>query len=144
MKPRVLQALKYFEDGYNCSQAVFGAYAPSLGAPLDLAMRTAGPFGGGMARAGERCGALTGAMMALGLAYASEVPNPEAKAKTYDLTEKLVQEFKSANGCTDCKGLIGFDLSTEEGREQASSANTHRQLCPKFVQSASEILETLL
>lgn len=144
MKPRVQLALDFFEQGYNCSQAVFGAYAPSLGAPLDIAMKTAGPFGGGMARAGERCGALTGAMMALGLSVASDVPDAGAKARTYDLTEKLAAAFKEANGCTDCKGLIGFDLSTDEGREQARLANTHHDICPKFVQSAAEILETLI
>lgn len=144
MKPRVKQALDYFEQGYNCSQAVFGAFSPSLGAPVDVAMKVAGPFGGGMARAGERCGALTGAMMALGLAVSSSVPDAEAKARTYELTERLVHEFKEANGCTDCKGLIEFDLSTEEGREQARQANVHHDICPKLVQSAAEILETLL
>lgn len=97
-----------------------------------------------MARAGERCGALTGAMMALGLSVASEVPDAEVKARTYDLTEKLTATFKEAHGCTDCKDLIGFDLSTEEGREQARLVNAHHDICPKFVQSAAEILETII
>ena len=47
-----------FRQGYNCSQAVLGAFADELGLDGELAMRLSCSFGGGMGRMREVCGAV--------------------------------------------------------------------------------------
>ena len=59
-------ALEFFEEGYGCSQAVLGAYAPTLGLDFDQAMRLTAPFAAPLCS--DLCGALSGALMVLGLA----------------------------------------------------------------------------
>ena len=59
---------------YNCAQSVLATFAPEIGLTEEEAFRLGGPFGAGMHR-GSVCGALTGALMALGLAG---VPQPTA------------------------------------------------------------------
>ena len=59
-------AEKLFKEGYNCSQAVVGAFADLLPSDYDTLMRRASPFGGGMGRLREVCGAVSGMFMVLG------------------------------------------------------------------------------
>ncbi len=74
------RAIAYFKEGFNCSQAVFAAFAPQSGLEREMALRIAGTFGGGMGRLGEVCGAVTGALMALGLQYGcTDAQNAEGK-----------------------------------------------------------------
>ena len=58
-------AEKYFTDGYNCAQAVFLAFSDELGVDADTAAAISAPFGGGMGRLREVCGAVSGMFMAL-------------------------------------------------------------------------------
>ena len=60
-------ALSRFAEGFNCSQAVFSSYAEGIDEAT--ALKIASGFGGGMGRMAETCGAVTGAMMVLGLKF---------------------------------------------------------------------------
>ena len=48
---------------------MFSIYAEKLNLDLKTAIKIATPFGGGMARLGETCGAVSGALMAIGLKH---------------------------------------------------------------------------
>jgi len=63
-----------FSQHYNCSQSVFSAFAEQLGMDQETALKLASPFGGGVARRGEICGAVSGALLALGLARGAQLP----------------------------------------------------------------------
>ena len=62
------KALNYFSQKLHCSQAVLAAFADECGITEEQALKLGSCFGGGM-RKGEVCGAVTGALMALGLLY---------------------------------------------------------------------------
>src|SRR5512143_1490180 len=55
------------ENMSGCSQAVIAALQEGLNIGDAQSLRAATAFAGGMARRGESCGALVGALMALGL-----------------------------------------------------------------------------
>ena len=55
------------ENMSGCSQAVISALQEGLGIGDVQSLRAATAFAGGMSRRGESCGALVGALMALGL-----------------------------------------------------------------------------
>ena len=60
-------ALDYFRNKFNCSQAVFAAFGPAYGLSEDSCLKIGCAFGGGMGKQQLTCGAVTGALMALGL-----------------------------------------------------------------------------
>ena len=60
------KAAELFMSGYNCAQAAFCAFADELGLDNDFAKQISSSFGGGMGRMREVCGAVSGALMALG------------------------------------------------------------------------------
>jgi C_GCAxxG_C_C family probable redox protein len=135
------QAVATFKGGYNCAQAAFSAFASELGMSREQAMKVASGFGGGMARQGDTCGAVTGAMMALGLAQGSTEADELAKQRVYARIWELLAEFRAQHGSTVCRDLLGCDLGTEEGRKQAHASGVTKIRCPGFVSSAVEIVE---
>src|SRR5512139_1686636 len=114
------QSVAYFREGFSCSQALLAAFGPALRLDRELALRLADPFGGGMGRMGETCGAVTGAFMVIGLKHGrTRADDKAAKANTHRLVQEFVGRFKSRNATIVCRDLLGCDISTPEGLKQA-------------------------
>ena len=64
----VSKAVELFRSGFMCSQAVFAAFSEKFGVSGGQTLRIGACFGSEMNK-GDVCGACTGALMALGLAY---------------------------------------------------------------------------
>jgi len=145
MMDRVERAVSCFKEGFTCSQALLSTYGPQLGLNHELALKVSVAFGGGMARMGETCGAVTGAFMVIGLKYGkTKFEDEQAKEKTYSLVKEFVDRFKSRNGSIVCRELLGYDISTPEGMKLIKEKKLTTTLCPKFVQDAAEIIEQIL
>jgi len=143
--PKADRAVSSFKEGFNCSQSVLSTYSRLNGLNREVALKIAQAFGGGMARMGQTCGAVTGAFMVIGLKYGKvKAEDEEAKEKTYEIVREFVKRFKSLNGSIICKDLLGYDLDTPEGRKQVEEKQICETTCPKFVEDAVEILEKLL
>ncbi len=139
------QAVARFNDGFHCCQAVFSIFAEKHGLDRETALKISGAFGGGMARMGSVCGAVTGAYMVIGHKYGkSKVGDDEAREKTYKMVRKFNERFNAANGSTICKELLGLDLSVPEEADQAKAKGLFKSLCPGLVKNAVEILEEML
>jgi C_GCAxxG_C_C family probable redox protein len=134
---KVKKAVKCFEDGFNCSQAIFATYGKEFGISPDQAFKIASGFGGGM-RIDGTCGAVTGAFMVLGLKFA------HGKDKPYDKIIKFAETFRRKNKSTDCRTLIGCDIRTKEGMDKATNEGLFRSVCSQLVKDSAEILETML
>lgn len=138
-------AVEQFGSGLNCAQAVVGEYADELGVETETAQRIACGFGGGMGRSGGTCGAVTGAIMVLGLSHCG--PNPRdvaAKNRTHELVRSFLEEFESRHQTTVCRELLGCDIGTPEGYAEAQQLERFQTHCPKYVEDAVEILEDML
>ncbi|MBN2146140.1 MAG: C_GCAxxG_C_C family protein [Anaerolineales bacterium] len=117
------QALDFFNQGYSCSQSVLATFAPGLGLPIETAFKIAAPFGGGIARTGDLCGAVTGAIMVLGLKYGHTTPTePNSKELTYQIVQEFLKQFKARHDTLLCSEL--------------KNANN----CSKLVEDAADIL----
>jgi len=139
------RAVKDFESGFSCSQAVLAAFSQSLGMDRETALKIAQPFGGGMAQRGETCGAVTGAYMALGLKHGrTRAEDAQARDKTYALMREFIERFTAAYGSLQCRSLLGFRLDDPDEHARAEEAGLFRDLCPRLVSSAVEIVEDLL
>ncbi|UCG55955.1 MAG: C_GCAxxG_C_C family protein [Phycisphaerales bacterium] len=143
MSTKVQEAVSLFDQGYNCSQAIVATYGPQFGIDREAALKVSCGFGGGM-RMAETCGAVTGALMVLGLMHASsDSADKGAKQRTYELVTEFAERFRIRNGSVICKELLGCDLSTPEGFASAKEKNLFNSVCPKMVRSAGELLEEM-
>ena len=139
------QSVAAFAQGFNCAQSVLVPYAESCGVPREAALRLAAPFGGGMGCTGETCGAVTGALMALGMKTAGIDPqDAAAKQKNYERARQFIGEFKARNCGVLCRELIGCDISTAAGMQAARERKVFATLCPRLVQDAAEIVGKML
>jgi len=137
------KATKIMEDQKgSCSQAVFATYGEHLssgGVDFETGMKIASAFSGGIARTGSMCGALTGALMALGLKF-----NDAEKYNQINVVAvKLLDEFESINESTICRQLINHDLLTEEDLKQAFKTGAFDN-CTKYVEDVTKILDKLI
>ena len=142
MADPVESAVQRFNGPYSCSQAVLAAFAPSCGLSEAQAVKLAAPFGGGMARSGHVCGAVSAALMVIGLARGSD--DPADKASAYRLAGQFLSRFEDRHAGVNCRELIGFNMSLPEQSLAAKDAQVFTRVCPGFVRSAAEILVDLL
>lgn len=138
-------AVACFGNGCNCAQAVFSAFCEELGLDKKIGLKLACPFGGGLGHTGGVCGAVTGAMLTIGLKYGPETPeNGDLKVRNYKITQDFIAEFIKRNGSVNCTELICYDLSDESQLDLARQSGVFKTKCPKYVSDAVEILESIL
>jgi C_GCAxxG_C_C family probable redox protein len=139
------EASKTFRETFNCAQAVLSAFGPELGLERKTALKVAAAFGGGLARMGETCGAVTGALMAIGLKHGKTMPEDKvAQEATQRMSEMFLERFKSMNYSVLCRELLGCEVGTEEGMKFLKENNLRERLCTGFIADAALILEELL
>ncbi len=139
-----------FRGPYLCSQAVLAAWLdahPELlekhGITREAALAMALPFGSGLSETGGVCGAVNGAMMAIGLHSGLTLPDKETRHGVYEKAAELHRRFTELHGSHLCPQLIGVHLGEPGANEQARAAGMFENRCPLFVGSAVEILEDL-
>ena len=126
--------------GYNCAESVLAGVTGSMDA-----VNLATGFGGGIGRSGATCGAVTGAVMALGQVWSARNSDSEAAyGELQDGVRQLLDEFSSEFGSTLCRELIPYDLSTDEGRSAFSANDDGRSRCHEFVHRAVELARRIL
>ena len=141
----VERAVSLFQKGFNCSQSVCTAFASDLGYSEEQALKVSSAFGGGMGHNDEMCGAVSGALMVVGMKYGRvRVDDAEAKLKCYTLAADFMTQFKKLYGSVQCTDLLGCNLSTEQGMQQARDRDLFNTLCVDLVRDAAGILEGLL
>ena len=145
MHKRSADAVAAFSRGASCSMAVFSAYAPDLGLDAGMAACIASPFGAGISRTGDICGAVSGALMVIGLAQRKEdIRDAPSREKVYALSKRFMDEFTARNGSVMCTDLIGYDLSDPQQYAEAREQKVFANRCVKLVREAGEILEGIL
>ncbi len=146
MSKKTIQATETFRSGFNCSQSVLSVFAEDFGLTKDSCLRLASPFGTGIARMQETCGAVTGAIMVIGLKYGKgEMGTEEDKTRAYKLSQQLIAGFNERHRTICCRELVdGLDMNTPEGRAEKQKRELFRYKCSKYVRDAVEMTEAIL
>jgi C_GCAxxG_C_C family probable redox protein len=113
---------------YHCAESVLMAVCRELGVENALIPRIATAFGGGMGRSGEVCGAVTGALMAIGVKRGREEPE-QSVTEINALARRFLQGFREQMGSIYCRDLTGKDLSTPEGLQQYRASDVPMRVC---------------
>ena len=146
MKNRqVDKALSAFEMNFNCCQSVLSACADAVKIDKDTSLMLASGFGGGMSRQGNTCGAVVGAYMAIGLLVGNTNPDDESKKEiVHNLITEFNKDFIRLNKYTNCRELLGKDMSKPDELEYLRENKIFANRCPKFVGDASKILDEII
>ena len=135
------KAANYFKQDYNCAQSVLLAMQEYYGTPKNkLIPKIATAFGGGIGRRGSLCGALTGAIMSIGLKHGTDKTILIEKEKAYKIALKFYDQFAKECGSPFCKELIGYDLTDPKDLERLRKSNVREEKCSGFVKKAVGIL----
>ncbi len=127
MAKRQENAVELFFSGCNCCQAVAGVFCGDYGVPRETILRLGSAFGGGMRRK-EVCGAVTGALMALGMKYGPDRPDDKERKEAANVkTAEFMAEFQKRYGSYLCRELLGDAY--------------WRDVCGGFVAGAVSLLE---
>lgn len=134
-------AVELFNEGYNCAQAVMVAFCDLTGLQKDFAARIASPYGGGMGRMRQVCGAVSGMLMVTGLLYGYEDPkDTEGKRALYKLEQDLAGQFKAQTGSIICGELLK-NPDTDPNPSPRTEEYYKLRPCARMVYLASEILD---
>lgn len=141
--PGAQKAMALFKEGYNCSQAVFLAFADMFDMEEHMALKLSSSFGGGMGRLREVCGAVSGMFMVAGILYGYDSPKDfEGKAGHYERIQALAHEFEALNGSIVCRELLGL-TKKEDGfvPEKRTEEYYKKRPCVQLVGIAAAIME---
>ena len=141
----------------GCSQSVLGSLQEALGIGNKESFKAATVLSGGIARTGETCGAIIGALLALGLVIGREKIEDtkryvEAMEPSSEIIDRFKEEVKNQFGfkeelkstlCEEIQQKIygrSFNLRTEEGLGAFLSAGGHSDTgCPKVCGIAAQV-----
>ena len=142
---RCALAHSYHEKGYNCAQSVLAAFGDLTHLSEPEALALAGALGGGFGGSHqEACGALTGALMVLGLLYPHTAENDaEAKRRIYGIAKDFQQRFQSRFSCTRCGDLLRTRIEVTDALPAAKRLGIS-QHCDILIVTAVEMLEEML
>ncbi|MEM3703368.1 MAG: C-GCAxxG-C-C family protein [Candidatus Bathyarchaeia archaeon] len=146
-------AYEYEKIYHGCSQCVLKALQEHLHLGNGDAFKAASALAGGVAGMGETCGALSGGIMAIGLAYGREklenTANSDSYVKAMEFATDLYKRFEETFGSTKCKdiqkSLFGkfFDLKNPEDREEFKKVGGYEN-CSEVAEKAAKIAAEII
>ncbi len=135
----------FANKGFLCSQAVLESHSIEYGVDTIVSRKISAAFGGGMGHCDEVCGAVSGALMLIGLKYGQfKEGDNNSRINTYEHTKDFIKKFRKEFGSVKCTELLKYNLSKEEELLEARESGIFKSLCPKLVKRAVELIEDIL
>ena len=131
------EAVASYGKRFTCSAAVFSSFSEDLGLDPGTAKKIACGFGAGISKTGNICGAVSGAILVIGLKYGKTVADDDAATeKTRALVRQFIHEFSEKNGSVNCTELLGYNLSDPgricTGTRQQTLRHEMHGACPGY------------
>jgi C_GCAxxG_C_C family probable redox protein len=140
-KDFINNALSYFDEGYACAQSILLAFADRYNLDEKTASLISSTFGGGMGRLRQKCGALPGSFMVLGLAYGNINPKDmKTKLLSYDKVRELDKKIEDLYKTTICAELLKKHASEAD----ISERRHHKIICRNVISDAAGALYDIL
>ena len=136
-------AKSHAEEGFLCSESVLLAISDLLNVRSELVPKIATGFGAGIGGQGEVCGAVSGAILALGLKFGRNDAKKDG-VKPYWFALDFLKRFKTEYGCVTCRELTGCDFNTEDGRRRYEEEKMWETKCRQLIATASGIAFDLI
>ncbi|MBQ0142891.1 MAG: C_GCAxxG_C_C family protein [Prevotellaceae bacterium] len=147
MSEKQLIARNLFLQGFNCSQAVFCAFAQDYGIDKNLALRLSASFGGGIGRMRKTCGAFCGLSMLIGLEKGQTEENDiETKQENYRIVQELAKKFAAVHGSITCEELLKIRKESKISHipDERNEEYYRKRPCLTVVETAVSLFESFL
>lgn len=143
MKTKAEIARDLFLEGYNCSQAVFGAFCEDFGISFKDGVILSSGFGGGFARKREVCGAISGGVMVLSLLHEySDPADRGGKVELYLEIRDYISEFESIKGSIVCRELLSLlEKSSTPVPEERTPDYYKKRPCAANIYLSAQLIE---
>ena len=138
------KAMELFVEGYNCAQAVAVAFCDVTGLDEKTTAKMVSPFGGGMGRLREVCGAVSGMLFVLGNLYGYGNPDAdETKKELYERVQGLAGQFREQCGSIICRELL--DNPPSDPNPSPRTAEYYRDRpCAILVKTAADLMDAFI
>ena len=138
-------AEQFTEQGYLCSEAILLALSQYLNIQSEIIPKIATGFGAGIGRHGEACGALSGAVMGLGLRFGrTVVSETPSDTPPYGFSTNIVNLFVARFGHIRCRDLIGLNFHRAEDRKIYKDQQLWETRCRDIVRITTGLAYDLL
>jgi len=139
------RATKHMANGLVCAESVLLATCEEFGieAGETVIPRIAYVFAGGIGNTGAVCGAVAGAVMAIGI-IKGRGKTMEEMMGILALGAEFRERFETETKAIRCRELTGIDLTTPEGLQQFMDSDVPQTVCFPAVATAYRIVVDLL
>ena len=140
------KAKSLFLEGYNCAQAVFGAFCEDFGLDFEFGMKLSSGFGGGIGRLREVCGAVSGMVMVLDMKYGYTSPTDnDTKMLHYKRVQDIAKKFSDENGSIICRELLGLSEKVSAPAPEVRTNEYYKKRpCKELVEMAADIVDAYM
>lgn len=140
MSDKAMCAKELFLEGYNCAQAVFGAFCEDFGIDRNTGFVLSSGFGGGISRRREVCGAVSGAVMVLSLVHGySDAKDSDSKKHLYEQVRGVLRDFEDETGSIICRELLSLEEKSSDPTPEARTKEYYRKRpCAELVYIAAK------
>ena len=139
-----MKAMELFVEGYNCAQAVAVAFCDITGLDEKTTARMVSPYGGGMGRLREVCGAVSGMFFVLGYLYGYDNADAdETKKELYGRVQDLAGQFREKCGSISCRELLDNPPSDPNPSPRTAEYYKDRP-CAILVKTAAELMDDFI
>ncbi|WP_273565677.1 C-GCAxxG-C-C family protein [Maribacter halichondriae] len=144
-------AKEVFKKCGTCSRTFAHILNREFGHPKEHEERAMNPMAGGIINHGHQCGMIWGAALAVGAeSYRKHENLDRAVATAITATQGVVESFIKESGATNCRDIIGYDLTskigmakfmlkvTSQGMKNSHCFNLAEQWAPEAVETATK------
>jgi C_GCAxxG_C_C family probable redox protein len=134
----VEEVTKYVDQGFLCVEAVLKTLADAKGVESEYIPAIATGMAAGVGRTGQICGAVTGAILGLGLWFGRNKPVTSVR-KPYWYSRLFIENWMELHNDISCSGLLGLELDTPEDLTIFQERNFWEVKCRKYIVNAVKL-----
>ena len=136
------EARRIFDSGLNCAESLLLVLSKHSDLDSRFIPRIATGFGGGIAKNGDVCGALSGAVMAIGLALGRDSPD-QSRDQCVTAVDQFYTDFVKTFGSCKCRELTHVDFKSP-ANSAISLKKIHRECCTPIVEWAAKTASRII
>ncbi len=143
MSEKITESKELFINKYNCGQTVLAVFSEENGLDKNIALSMACGLGSGL-RVGDICGAVSGAVLVIGLKCGNISANNNIdRGYTYQKVEEFIAKFKNKHGSVICRELLPEDKRPTQNDDRKTALIKYKNACTCYVEDAISILESM-
>ena len=139
----VEQANSYADQGFLCVESVLKALADLKGLDSEYIPSIASGMAAGVARTSQICGAVSGAILGLGLWFGRNEPIV-GERRPYWYSRLFIERWMTLHPSSNCTELLGVDLDNPEEYKVFDSKNMWENKCKKYIREATGLAYDIL